>query len=338
MPAEWEPQSAVLVAWPHSKTDWVYMLDKVCDCYEKIVLALQQNGLVTVVFGPELDDARRRLERLGQSVVFAEIPTNDTWVRDYGPITTVDIDGRYMLNDFVFNGWGMKFAANLDNMANRHLSAKALFGYAMHGDCRLVNNLDFVLEGGSVESDGHGTLMTSESCLLAPNRNDSLTKAEIEAQLCRRLGADRVLWVSHGGLAGDDTDGHIDTLARLAPHGTIIYTGCTNPDDEHYDSLQLMARQLAGFRTADNRPYNLIELPLPDPIYDDNGNRLPATYANYLVTPAKVLMPTYGQARKDMLAAQMLRIVYCDREVIGVDCRALIQQHGSLHCATMQLP
>ena len=251
--------------------------------------------------------------------------TNDTWTRDYGPITVEDgTDLR--LFDFTFNGWGMKFAADKDNLVNSRLFAET------------VNRRGFVLEGGSIESDGRGTLMTTSRCLLSPNRNAQLSRDDIQEYLKAEFGLKQVLWVDHGFLEGDDTDSHIDTLARLAPHDTIIYCGAGNETGSQHDSLVAMARQLRSFTTPDRRPFNLIELPLPDPIFDDEGERLPATYANYLATPKAILMPTYGQPRNDRLAADTLRIVYGDRRIITVDCRALIRQHGSLHCATMQLP
>ena len=220
----------------------------------------------------------------------------------------------------------MKFAADKDNLVNSRLFAET------------VNRRGFVLEGGSIESDGRGTLMTTSRCLLSPNRNAQLGRDDIEEYLKAEFGLKQVLWVDHGFLEGDDTDSHIDTLARLAPHDTILYCGAGNETGAQHDSLVAMARQLRSFTTPDGRPFNLIELPLPDPIFDDEGERLPATYANYLATPKAILMPTYGQPRNDRLAADTLRIVYGDRRIITVDCRALIRQHGSLHCATMQLP
>lgn len=344
LPAEWEAQSAILMAWPHTDTDWAYMLAEVQDCYEAIIRAMQQPGLHILLAGPDLCEARTRLGDLeahsesDSGIIFVEVPTNDTWTRDFGPITCVATNGEYILNDFKFNGWGLKFAADRDNLVTRKLFDNKAFDFLLNGKTTYHNRLNFVLEGGSIESDGCGTLMTTSRCLLSPNRNGASDKHEIEDFIIKALGAQRLLWVDHGELAGDDTDAHIDTLARLAPEDTIIYCGCDSPEDEHYQPLTAMAQQLATFRTLQGLPYNLIELPLPDPIYDEDGNRLPATYANYLVTPHKVLMPTYGQTKKDSLAMQMLRIVFHDRDVVGVDCRALIRQHGSLHCATMQLP
>ena len=327
-PAEWERHGAVLMAWPHSATDWSYMLDEVRRCYLEIINAIVAAGEKVILVGPEAEMSALTFPD-GVYKVYAE--TNDTWIRDYGPLTLTDGDD-FTLLDFRFNGWGMKFAANLDNQVNRRLGEMKVYE-RMPESCK-----DFVFEGGSIESDGRGTLLTTEYCLMAPNRNEPLTRSEVEEVILRRLHGRKLLWITNGGLTGDDTDGHVDTLCRLAPGNTIVYTGCQDPTDEHYAPLRAMADELKGFTDADGEPFNLVELPLPDAVFDSDGERLPATYANYLVLERAVLMPTYGQPRKDRLAADMLRIVYPDREVVGIDCRALIRQHGSLHCATMQLP
>ncbi len=265
------------------------------------------------------------------NVILVTVPTNDTWARDFGPISLTGTEGVTFC-DFKFNAWGLKFAADKDNLITRRLYE----GGALRGDYR--NCLGFVLEGGSVESDGKGTLLTTSECLLSPNRNGEMSKHEIEQYLMDRFNLDKVLWLDHGYLAGDDTDSHIDTLARLAPDDTIVYVGCDDPDDEHYESLQAMKRQLGEMVTKEGNGFNLIELPLPDAVYDETGQRLPATYANFLILNSSVLMPSYGQPKKDMLASQILKIAFPDREIKMIDCRALIKQHGSLHCVTMQLP
>ena len=248
-------------------------------------------------------------------------------------LTLATTEGPELL-DFRFNGWGGKFEASLDNAINAHL---------VEGDTpvlkgKYVDCLDFELEGGSVEVDGLGTLLTTSECLLNPNRNAQLDNAHKEALLKERLGVNRVLWLDHGYLAGDDTDSHIDTLARLAPDNTIIYVGCDDPVDEHFAELRAMRSDLRAMRSASGEPFNLVELPLPDAIYDGEGNRLPATYANFLIVNNGVLVPVYNQPKKDRLACQIIRVAFPGHEIVPVDCRALIQQHGSLHCATMQIP
>lgn len=333
MPAEWEPVDAVLLAWPHEETDWNYMLDDVRECYADIVAAIASHAKV-IIIGPEKPDEKYMPAGVNRgNITFIDIATNDTWTRDYGAITTVDGNGAYIFNDFKFNGWGLKFAADCDNLVTSALYKRGLFAGSLR------NCLGFVLEGGSIESDGNGTIITTADCLLSPNRNGDKSIAQIEQELKDVLGASRVLWLTKGALEGDDTDGHIDTLARLAPPGDVIfYTGCSDTSDTHYATLEEMKNELANLRTAEGRPYNLIELPLPDPVYDVDGSRLPATYANFLIINDVVLLPTYNQPLKDLTAQMAIKAAMPEYEVITIDCRALIRQHGSLHCATMQLP
>lgn len=331
-PAEWETGGAILVAWPHAATDWAYMLDRVDDCYKSLVGALTAAGQLAVILTPEPERVRPMLAGVDpRRVLVVDIDTDDTWTRDYGPISVEDC-GDTLLLDFMFNGWGLKFAAANDNLASARLSRLGVL------TAPVANRRWFVLEGGSIETDGCGTLLTTTRCLMSPNRNAGLSRAEIEAVLARELGVTHQLWLDHGALEGDDTDSHIDTLARLAPDDTIIYVSVSDPKDPHFEELSLMAAQLRDMRTPAGQPYNLIELPLPEPIHDEDGNRLPATYANYLVTPDTLFMPVYGQPRNDRLACEIIRIAFPSREIIPVNCEALIRQHGSLHCATMQLP
>lgn len=337
-PAEWEPCRAVMIAWPHAATDWVYMLDEVEQCYQNLAQAIVEFAdLIVVTPEPAHVEAMLRA-KIGDlsRVSIAVTDTNDTWTRDYGPISTISEDGDkdlVVLNDFCFNGWGLKFAADLDNLVTR----KLIFNEILGREARYRNELSFVLEGGSIESDGKGTLLTTRRCLLSPNRNGGLTRHEISRHLKDVLGVTKIHWLDHGALEGDDTDSHIDTLARLAPDDTIIYTGCENPADTHYAELSAMRDEIRALRTAEGRPFNLIELPLPAAIHDEDGQRLPATYANYLVVNGGVLVPSYGQPKTDRLASLMIGSAYPGKKVVQVDCRALIRQHGSLHCATMQI-
>ena len=332
LPAEWEPQEAVLLAWPHELTDWNYMLDEVRTCYNEIAHAIVKYARL-IVIAPDCSAAKTMLSDISSDKVsFHDIDTNDTWARDFGALVTLANDNRYIVNDFKFNGWGLKFAANLDNLVTRRMMEQgALTG--IYNNC-----LGFVLEGGSIESDGKGTLLTTSECLLSPNRHGDLNREQIEARLCRTFGAQRVLWLDHGALDGDDTDSHIDTLARLAPDDTILYVRCDDSADSHYENLKAMEQQILNLRRADGSPYNCIGLPLPDPIYDEDGERLPATYANFLILNGAILMPIYGQKQKDELASQIMKVVFPAYDIIGIDCNALIKQHGSLHCATMQFP
>lgn len=335
LPSEWEAADAVLMAWPHAGTDWAYMLDDVRRCYADIIAACAARAKVIIV-GPEApEDKYLPTGDVRDNIIYIDVPTNDTWTRDYGPITTVASDGRMSLNDFCFNGWGLKFAADRDNLVTTVLSRTGIFA------AERTNRLGFVLEGGSIESDGRGTILTTTRCLMSPNRNGDLTIEQISKYLAATLGTKQVIWLSAGALEGDDTDSHIDTLARFAPPGDVIfYTGCHDESDPHYAELQRMARQLSKLQVpGTDHPYHLIELPLPDAVYDpDDDTRLPATYANFLILNGAVLLPVYGQPMKDLQARMAIQAAMPDYEVVSVDCRALIRQHGSLHCATMQLP
>ena len=341
LPAEWAPQSAILISWPHAETDWADILDEVTECYVRMAYAIAAHQPLIVLVVEGLDVSSLLEKRLPQAVfsniTFVIVPkTNDTWVRDYG-FLTVQSTGGAELMDFRFNGWGGKFQADHDNAANRLLfETQLLRGH-------YVDALDFELEGGGIESDGCGTLLTTAECLLNSNRRrqgDAVPtpdKAQVEALLKERLGVERILWLHHGYLVGDDTDSHIDTLARLCPNDTIIYVQCSDTADEHYEALAAMEQELQAFRTLEGKPYRLIPVPLPDACYDEE-ERLPATYANFLIMNKVVLVPTYAQPEKDALALKNIQKAFPEREIIGVDCRALIRQHGSLHCATMQFP
>lgn len=331
LPAEWEMDGAVLMAWPHGDTDWAYMLAEVQECVRNMIRAMLPWTHV-IVACPDIEAARTELGLpYTNRLMFFRTPTNDTWTRDYGPVSVVDSSGAYSVYDFRFNGWGLKFASCFDNLVVRNMCRSKLIAVER------INCQDFVLEGGGIESDGGGLLMTTAECQLSSNRNSKLTQKEIDHRLRTYFGAERVIWLHHGYLAGDDTDSHIDTLARFAPGNTIIYVGCDDETDEHYAGLSAMEQELKQARTLCGTPFNLIRLPLPDAIYDEAGERLPATYANFLALPHAVFLPVYQQPIKDRMARQMLEMAF-DVPVIGVDCRALIRQHGSLHCMTMQMP
>lgn len=332
LPAEWEGNSAILLSWPHADSDWADMLDEVTRCYVELTEAISRFHPVLIV-APDIEIPKRELRHLGdRKILFCQVKTNDTWTRDFGPITVFDCDGNPLLLDFSFNGWGLKFAANYDNLVTSKLvGAKVL-------DSKRENHLGFVLEGGSIDSDGRGSLLTTSECLLSPNRNGDLNREEIQSELSRVLGVDRVLWIDHGYLAGDDTDSHVDTLARFAPDDTIIYVAAPSPDDEHYHQLKLMEEDISRFTTTEGRPYNMIALPMPDAVYDEEGQRLPATYANFLVTDKALFMPVYGQPQNDYLASQILKIAFPGHVIVAVNCLPLVKQHGSLHCATIQFP
>ena len=334
---EWYPQRGVQLTWPHAGTDWAYMLPEVTECYLRLAFEIARREPLLIV-APEPEEVKRLLrEKLPVAVcdkmVFAACPTNDTWARDHAFLTVGGGSAGLELLDFRFNGWGDKFESHLDNAINRTIFDKGHILGGTYTDC-----LDFCLEGGSIETDGRGTLLTTAQCLLNPNRNPQCGQSEIEDILARRLGVNHFLWLTEGYLAGDDTDSHIDTLARLCPDNTILYVKCADKNDEHYAALQRMEEQIKAFRTPEGEPYRLITVPMPPAVYDEEGDRLPATYANYLVMDKAVLYPTYGSPETDEAARLAIIKAYPSREAVGVPCNALIRQHGSLHCATMQYP
>ncbi len=327
LPAEWAEQEFVQLTWPHVDTDWADMLEEVTECFISIAKSiLKYEKLLIVCVDTEEVEGFFTEDEL-EKITFAEMPTNDTWARDHGGITVFE-DGKPVIYDFTFNGWGMKFAANHDNQITRKLYESGIFGDAGHKNC-----FDFVLEGGSIESDGEGTVLTTAECLLSDNRNN-LSEDDIEAKLKAYFGLKQVLWLNHGYLAGDDTDSHVDTLARLCDRSTIAYVRCEDETDEHFLELKKLKKELRMFKTPEGRYYRLIPLPMADEIYED-GERLPATYANFLIINGAVLMPTYNSP-KDEIAIQQIQKVFPDREIIGINCLSLIKQHGSLHCVTMQ--
>jgi len=331
-PAEWEPQDAILIAWPHAGTDWAVQLAEVEASYTALGAAVTRFQRLVVVVADATLEARARglLAKAGADlgcVRFVHAAYDDTWLRDSGPITLRDGAG-FRLLDFRFTGWGGKYGAAQDDALISQLVAAGLFKDAKH------QRIDFALEGGGIETDGDGTLLTTWRCL--HERHPELTRQEIGWQLENALQQQRVLWLEHGALEGDDTDAHIDTLARFAARDAIVYQGCDDPADVHYPELQAMAAELSALRTADNKPYRLYPLPWARPIID-GGRRLAASYANFLVINGAVLMPAYGD-RMDAAAAVMLGNAFPDHAIIPVPCRPLIGQNGSLHCITMQLP
>ncbi|GHT84242.1 hypothetical protein FACS18947_1410 [Bacteroidia bacterium] len=331
LPAEWTLQNAVILTWPHEKTDWKDNLDEVIPCFASISREILKRENLLIVC-PSAKEVKQALGEVDYSrITFREIPSNDTWSRDHGPISIFVNEVPYIL-DFTFNGWGLKFPANHDNQITRKLYESKAFS----PETLYRSMLHVVLEGGSIESDGEGTILTTTQCLLSANRNDYKSKAEIADYLGMIFGAQRILWLNHGYLAGDDTDSHIDTLARFCDQDTIAYVQCADESDEHFAELALMEKELQKFKTSEGESYRLIPLPMAKPVYFE-GERLPATYANFLIINGAVLLPFYDSPL-DEVARQKLQEAFPAREIIGIDCRSLIKQHGSLHCVTMQIP
>ena len=339
LPAEWEPQSGIQLTWPHKDTEW-YELDKVLDCYVDIAYNILRFEPLMIV-ARNIEEAKKDIVGIAgrkgieidfDRIYFHEAPLNDTWARDHGGIAVHGDNGEKYLYDFVFNGWGLKFASNLDNMITKTIFSDGAF----EDDVMGVDMRPYVLEGGSIDTDGQGTLLTTTECLCSVNRNEYLDKEEIEGELKSAFGLERILWLDHGTIIGDDTDSHVDILARFCNPHTIAYMQCTDTEDLHYEELSAMERQLRTFRTMDGKPYDLVPLPLPDPLYLDDY-RLPASYANFLIVNGGVLLPGAG-SDKDEVARKRLQEAFPDREVVVIDCRPLLSGHGSLHCVTMQFP
>ncbi|PMR72241.1 agmatine deiminase family protein [Billgrantia endophytica] len=332
---EWHRQDAVQLTWPSPTSDWAFLIERIEATMEAMVVAISryQNVLISVPNTATRNHLKRRFAYLGvpaERLQLVVAPTDDTWARDHGPIA-VTRDDELLLLDFVFTGWGGKFEAARDNALTQKLVEADIFACP-------VEPRDMVLEGGAIETDGEGTLLTTEACLLNPNRNPQLDRSAVEAALKADFGVSRVLWLTSGHLEGDDTDSHVDTLARFCDKDTIAYVRCDDESDPHYPALAAMEVELKTFRRADGEPYRLVPLPWPSPCFDPiDGHRLPATYANFLIINDAVLVPVYGDAA-DTRALVALAGAFPERDIVPIDCLSVIRQHGSLHCLTMQLP
>jgi len=332
MPAEWERQQCVLMSFPHEETDWVQNnstkeLKEALSPFIRIAQAIAYGQAVYIICKDK--NKVSSLFCSPRNLTFIEIPTNDTWIRDYGYISIKDNDDKKLL-DFTFDGWGGKFEASLDNSVNSALHKKGYMGTTP------LEPIDFVLEGGSIESDGEGTILTTTTCLCNPNRNGGMSKDGVEVKLRETVGATSVLWLDHGYLVGDDTDSHIDTLARFVNKETIVYVKCDDEKDEHFNALLKMETQLKTFKTKDGKPYTLIPLPMTDAIYNEDKVRMPSTYANFLICNDALLYPTYSD-KNDKIVHEIFKGLFPDKEIIPVNCLKLIEQGGSLHCSTMQI-
>jgi agmatine/peptidylarginine deiminase len=334
LPAEWEPQDGVLLAWPHAGTDWAPILDQVEDSYAALVAAITRFETAVVIAADAAIEVRARAMALAAGADAARLRTvraeyDDTWLRDSGPITLTD-GTRHRLLDFRFTGWGGKYGAERDDRLIGRLVEAGLF----RADVEL-ERIDFALEGGAIDSDGAGNILTTWQCLA--QRHPDATPQAIEVALSQFLHATRVAILEHGALEGDDTDAHIDTLARFAAADLIVHQACDDPADPHHAGLAAMAAELAALRRADGSPYRLAALPWAQPIHDADGRRLAASYANFLIVDGAVLVPAYGDPA-DAAARAVLAECFPGREIVGVPCRPLIEENGSLHCITMQLP
>ena len=327
LPAEWEDQEFVQLVFPHEKTDWIDYLDEAIETFVVIAKIISKYQKCLIV-AKDLNYIQSLFTNK-KNLIFTQINSDDTWSRDCGGITCRDDNGLIIL-DFNFNAWGNKFDYKLDNQITKELYDKGFF------DSFRYRYIPFVLEGGAIESNGDGVILTTSKCLLEKNRNPNLTKNEIENKLVEYLGVKKVLWLNSGYLEGDDTDSHIDTLARFINHDTIVYQSCDDKNDVHYSELQKMKKELSSFTQIDGKKFKLIALPWIEAKYDKN-ERLPATYANFLIINGAVLVPTYND-KNDEKALLIFKKLFPSRDIIKIDCQTLIRQHGSLHCVTMQYP
>ncbi len=326
-PAEWEEQDSILMVFPHQNSDWSDDLQSAQSVFLRIASSICFKQKLILVCDDR--EAVKNMFCYHDKISFVQLDTNDTWIRDFGPISVYH-DNKRVLLDFQFNGWGGKFAAKKDNQVSHYLHKNWHFGLSP------LQHEEFILEGGSIETDGYGTLLTTTKCLLNPNRNPHLSKAQIEEKLQSQLGIKRILWLHDGELIGDDTDAHIDTLARFVDPYTITYVSCEDRSDPHFKPLQKMYEELKSFQTFEGKPYTLIPLPLPDAKYKNN-QRLPATYANFLIANHVVLLPIYKD-EKDQEMISLFKTLFPKKEIIPINALRLIEEGGSIHCSTMQVP
>lgn len=336
LPGEWAHQQAMLLVWPRAGGDWGNGLDAAREVIAQMAAALAPHQ--RVVLAAADDDCAYSI---ASHPVLAEIghgrlrvclaANDDIWARDTGPLTVIE-DGKRLFTDFRFDGWGGQFGASHDDKLTATLFEADALGAGV------LERHEYTLEGGSIEVNGVGALLTTERCLIAGRRNADIDRAQADALLRATFGVETVHWLAHGDLIGDDTDGHIDTLARFAAPDTIVYQGCRDTADDHFAPLAAMAEELAALRQTGGEPYRLVELPLPRPVFDpEDGHRLPAGYANFLIANGCVLAPAFGDPA-DETAHAILAELFPNREIVPIDSRALIRQHGGLHCAAMQIP
>jgi agmatine deiminase len=321
LPAEWEQQEFVLLAYPHENTDWNQYLDEAKESFNTLVLTIAKYQRVVLI---TKDKTKLPTEFIkNQNIEFVVYESNDTWARDFGAITLKGKRNAYL--DFVFTGWGDKFEASRDNEINSILFNEEIINS--------LSPINFILEGGSIESNGDGVLLTTTECLLNQNRNSGQTKEDVEAKLKKELYVEKVLWLENGYLEGDDTDSHIDMLARFVAKDTIVYVKCNDENDPHYEALSKMEEELQNLTDKDGNSFKLVGLPwVGIKTYDDE--RLPCSYANFLIINGAVIVPQYGD-KNDKLAIKVLEKQFSDREVVGVDSLVFIRQHGSIHCLSM---
>jgi agmatine deiminase len=338
MPAEWEPHEATWIAWPREKSDWPGKFAPIPWVYGEVARYLSRVETVRILVADQAAEsaARRVLECVGASserVEFFQIPTNRSWTRDYCPIFLRNLQGQVAMSHWRFNGWAKYDNHELDAEVPVILRRRLRFPYFKP----VAGKRHVVLEGGSIDVNGLGTLLTTRECLLSPiqARNPGLTREQLEGIFAAYLGIRHVLWLEDG-IAGDDTHGHIDDLARFVNANTVVIAAESDPGDANDDALRRNARLLAAMRDQDGSPLNIVKLPMPRPVVFD-GQRLPASYANFYVANGMVLTPVFNDPA-DRVALNTLARLFPERKVIPIYCRDLVLGLGTLHCMTQQQP
>src|SRR5262245_27714004 len=333
MPAEWAPHRATWLSWPHNEETWPTQLERVRRIWVQMVSALSPHEQVYFLVNDERTEGNvtSRLKQAGTAmanVTLLRIPTVDVWMRDYGPtfVTRQSNDQPLAFNDWIFNGWGKYESYEEDDQVAREIASRLQVPVFEH---------KIVLEGGSIEVNGGGICLTTEQCLLNKNRNPQLTQTEIEQYLKNSLGVDQIIWLGEG-IVGDDTDGHIDDIARFVGPTTVACIVEANSRDENYACLQENYERLQGFADRDGHKLSLVTLPCPRPVYCA-GSRLPASYANFYIANEVVLVPVFEDPTDDK-ALGILREVFADRQVSGLRCDEVVAGLGAIHCVTQQQP
>lgn len=333
MPAEWEPQAAVWLTWPVNETTWPGIFERIPPKFAEIASIVSRHEEVRINCSDALQEsARAHLRRAGadmERVRLFDHPSNDAWCRDHGPIFVKnDATGEVALTDWEYNAWGGKYPPfDDDNAIPRRIAASLQMRRFP---------VPAVMEGGSLEVDGRGSLLTTTQCLKNPNRNPELSQAEIEELLGAYLGLETFYWLNEG-IAGDDTDGHVDDIARFLPSGGVVCVVSEDENDADYRPLRENLERLESFRDQEGRPFEIIRLPMPEPVYF-KGERMPASYANYLVINEGVLMPAFSQPERDERAVAILEGCFPGRTVYKVECTDLVVGLGTLHCISQQQP
>ncbi|MCA1812815.1 MAG: agmatine deiminase family protein [Halobacteriales archaeon] len=329
MPAEWEPQQSTWLAWPHDPVTWPDRLSQVGDVYVQMMRAMAPHQRVDLIVDPGEEAQRVRARLAGiPNIRFHEVKHADSWVRDYGPTFVRDASGKLAFVDWIFNAWGDKYDALLpdDSMCAR-----------LEPELRLPRfEPGIVMEGGAIDVNGQGCVLTTEQCLLNKNRNPHLSRLQIEEVLKGYLGVQKVLWLGDG-IEGDDTDGHVDDIARFVKPNVVAAAVEPDAASPNHAPLAENLKRLRGMRDATDQPLQVVEVPMPGPVEDDEGRALPASYLNFLLANGLVLLPVFGDLQ-DHRAQRIMEGLFPGRKVVPVPARDLVWGMGTVHCLSQQMP